>query len=224
MGLLAGLVELVAPTRCAGCDLPGALLCPDCEAHAVRFIADHDCPHCAAPFGAFVCTECWQTSFAFEQAVALGELAHPLARAVVLHKDAGERRLGGTLGGLLGAKVAARWEDWPDAVTWIPPTRAAAARRGFDHGQALALPVAERCKVPATAMLARATAKDQRALGRQQRVLNAQGTFAVSAPPVPHVLIVDDVLTTGATLDAAAAALLAAGAEAVRVAVVARAW
>ncbi|HET6352125.1 MAG TPA: phosphoribosyltransferase family protein [Coriobacteriia bacterium] len=224
MGLLAGLAELIAPTRCAGCDLPGALICDDCHDHAARFARAESCPRCGAPFGAFVCTECWERSFAFEAAVALGELAPPLSRAVVLHKDAGERRLGDALGRLLGQEVSACWPQWADAVTWIPPTHAALTRRGFDHGLALASPVGAALGVTVKPLLTRAAAKDQRALGRDARAANAAGTFGSLETPPSRVLIVDDVLTTGATLDAAAAALLDAGAEAVRVAVVARSW
>jgi predicted amidophosphoribosyltransferase len=171
-----------------------------------------------------VCTECWNAVFSFERAIALGELGHPLARAVVLHKDAGERRLGGHLGEMLATVVAAQWAGWPDAVTWVPPTSAALARRGFDHARGIAAPLAATLAVPLLPMLVRRAARDQRALGRSARALNAARTFSASGPVPRRVLIVDDVLTTGATLDAASSTLLEAGAGEVRVAVVARSW
>jgi ComF family protein len=220
---LDALLELVAPTRCAGCDLPGALLCDACEAALPRIAAEQACPRCGAPFGCIVCTECWDSEHAFAAAVALGELEPPLARAVVLHKDAGERRLGVLLGSLLAERVAAIWPGWADVVVAVPPTRAAIARRGFDHAAALALPVAERLGVSLEALLTRPSAHDQRALGRDARKRAAAGSFSATDAPA-RVLVVDDVLTTGATLDAASEALLAAGAREVRAAVVARAW
>jgi len=222
--LLEGLAELLAPTRCAGCELPGVLLCPRCEAVAVRFVAEQMCPSCAAPMGALVCTECWERSFAFEQALALGELAIPLARAVVLHKDAGERRLGSCLGTLLAGRVAASWSGWADAVTWVPATSKARQRRGFDHAEGLVAPVAHTLGVPALRLLDRTAARDQRALGRAERAANAAATFFAIGDIDARIIIVDDVFTTGATLDAAASTLLDAGADAVRVAVIARAW
>ncbi len=226
--LAEAFAELIAPTRCAGCDLPGALLCPACDAALPRVDPRFACFRCGAPYGGLVCTECWSTEFAFEGAVALGVLDGPLARAVVLHKDANERRLGGLLGGMLGAVAYGAWPGWPDVVTWVPPTEAALRRRGFDHAAALARPVAAAFDREALALLLRTHARDQRELSRAQRARNAGGTVRLASPDAVlegcRVLVVDDVLTTGATVETCAEALLAAGARAVRVAVVARVW
>lgn len=224
MRVLEGLLELVAPTRCAGCELPGALLCERCDEGLPRIQVPQACPRCGAPWGSLVCTECWSTEYAFEATLSLGELDGTLARAIVLHKDAGERRLGYVLGDMLGRQVAYEWPGWADALTWIPPSRRAVARRGFDHGRALAEPAAAACGTAAREFLVRGRAKDQRRLGREARLVSAGGSFQVIGVPAARVLIVDDVMTTGATLDAAATALLDAGSEAVRAAVVARAW
>ncbi len=226
MGFLAGLAELVFPTRCAGCELPGAVLCDGCLEALPRIEASGRCPRCGAPYGALTCTECWNREWAFSAALALGELEAPLARAVVLHKDAGERRLAVVLGTLLAEQVALTWPDWPQAVTFVPATRAALRRRGFDHGLAIGSALAAELGVPLLSALVRGDARDQRSLGRSARAINAAGTFAAAAgAELPtRLLLTDDVLTTGATLDVAAAVLLEAGAAEVRVAAVARAW
>lgn len=224
MRLLEGLAELIAPTRCAGCERPGALLCEPCTHTMPSIDPTGACPSCGAPFGHLICTECWRTEYAFEAAVCLGELDGALARAIVLHKDAGEQRLGGLLGGLLGEVVAARWPTWADAVTWVPATDAAVRRRGFDHAAAVAGGVARVAGLRCAPLLGRHRARDQRLLGRLQRAANSKGTFFLKGDVPPRVLVVDDVMTTGATLDAAAAALLEGGACAVRAAVVARCW
>jgi ComF family protein len=224
MGLLEALAELVYPTRCAGCELPGAVLCDACRDTLPRVAAAAACPRCGAPYGYLVCTECWSREWAFSAALSLGEFESQLARAVALHKDAGEQRLGPTLGALLAEQIAQRWPGWPESVTFVPATRAALRRRGFDHGRGIAAEVSARLEIPLVEVLARAAAADQRALGRADRARNAAGSFSAAGAPGKRVLLCDDVFTTGATLDAAAEALLRAGAEEVRCATVARAW
>jgi predicted amidophosphoribosyltransferase len=125
---------------------------------------------------------------------------------------------------LLADAVAERWPSWPQAVTFVPATRAALLRRGFDHGRGIASAVAQALGVPLVEAIARAAARDQRALGRLERARNVAGNFSASGELPERILLCDDVFTTGATLDAAASALLDQGVRAVRCATVARAW
>lgn len=224
MRLLEDLAELLFPTRCSGCELPGAVLCDACRAALPRIDPAGSCPRCGAPYGYLTCTECWNREWSFSAALALGEFERPLSRAVVLHKDAGERRLAAVLGTLLAEQIAAEWSGWPEVVTFVPATRSAMRRRGFDHGRAIARVIAAELGVPLAEMLARSEARDQRRLGRVARSANVAGSFSAVGEVCGRVVLTDDVFTTGATLDAAASALLGAGAEEVRVAAVARTW
>ncbi len=222
--MLEGLLELLFPTRCAGCDLPGALLCDGCRGRLRTIEPATACPRCGAPGGAARCSECAGASFAFAAARCAGTFEPPLSRLVVLHKDGGERRLGRVLAAVLAGTLE-EWLTWPDAVLGVPATPAALARRGFDHGSALASAVADLGGVPYTRVLACGARRDQRGLGREARAANVGAALRIrEGAVVPgRILLVDDVLTTGATLDAASRALLAAGAREVRVAAVARA-
>ena len=227
MGLLAtlaeGFLEMVYPTRCAGCDLPGSTLCDTCRDGLPLIDPETACPVCGAPFGRLVCTECWDRELAFSAGASVGALAHPLSRVVTLYKDGGERRLASELARLLVAAIEP-WGEWAEVVTYVPATIRAQRRRGFDHAEEISAALAAEIGVAHVALLVRRRALDQRALGRAQRFANAQDTFEVVEAAIGNVLLVDDVLTTGATLDAAARALLVAGAAEVRVATVARAW
>ena len=79
--------------------------------------------------------------------------------------------------------------------------------------------------LPLDDVLARPRARDQRLLGREQRRANAEGTVRVLADVSGlSLLLVDDVATTGASLRACAAALLARGAESVTACALARTW
>ncbi|MBS3957679.1 MAG: ComF family protein [Clostridiales bacterium] len=225
MGLLEGLLELLCPTRCAGCDMPGQVLCGSCHAALPQIERASACVRCGAPFGHLVCTECWHRELAFSASVCFGSLEHPLARCMTLYKDAGERRLGRVLGEALAADLSV-WSGWPDAVVPVPASPHALRTRGFDHTYMLAERVARELDTVAIRALSVRPARDQRRLGRVERAQNVAGAFTVM--PGVHVpakvLLVDDVMTTGATLDTAAGALLAAGADEVRVGAVARAW
>jgi ComF family protein len=174
------------------------------------------------------CAECAGVDFAFEAARAVGPLRRPLSKAITVFKDGGERRLARGLADLL-ATSAGDWSDWADALAFVPASRQAVLRRGFDHAETLAGQLADMLDVPVVRLLGRPQASDQRGLGRAERVENAAEAFEM-APAITkgerevpsHVLIVDDVLTTGATLSGAAAALREAGADQVRAVVLAR--
>jgi len=226
--------ELIAPTRCAGCERQGVLLCPDCRARLSRdYLTQQACSKCAGPYGALTCTECWEVEYSFEAALALGILDGPLARAVVLMKDANERRLAETLGEVLADSIRAHWNGWLSGavITWVPATKEAIRRRGYDHGELLARAVASHLSVSALPLLARLPkhqARDQRGLSRNERfegskqfTYNTQQNLAQSPN---KVLVIDDVFTTGATAEAAVLALLHAETQQTRIATLGRAW
>jgi predicted amidophosphoribosyltransferase len=220
--------ELIAPTRCAGCERQGVLLCPSClESFQDHYVSWQSCPRCAGPFGALSCTECWEVNYSFSAALALGILDGALARSIVLYKDANERRLASTFGGLLAQEIQCNWGQWADVVCWVPSTKTALRRRGFDHAELLAKSVATSLNLPARPLLLRSKHRsqhDQRGLSRAQRKSVALQLHCTQRVPSCKVLLIDDVFTTGATAEAASTALLSAGAQELRVAVLGRAW
>jgi predicted amidophosphoribosyltransferase len=220
----AALADLLWPPRCAGCDMPGVLLCPRCRS-ALPLIAQQEaCPSCGAPDGSHGCAECGRTSFAFTAARCAGVLEWPLSRLVTLHKDAGELRLTPMLASL-AAEAAGEWAAWAQAAAFVPAAPGALLRRGFDHGALLSAAFSDAAAVPSIDVIEARPRRDQRGLTREARRENARASLrplpAVSAPH--RVLLLDDVFTTGATLDAATLALMEAGASEVRVVAIARA-
>lgn len=223
-GLIAGLADILMPERCAGCDLPGTLLCHRCRSELPLILRDGACPRCGAPDGVYGCAECGRIEVSFTGARAAGVFEWPLSRVITLHKDAGELRLTRVMGEL-AVEAAGDWLLWADAIAPVPTSPGAFARRGFDHGERLAAEISNLAAVPALDVLRARPRRDQRHLSREARVLNASASVrclrGVALPQ--RILLTDDVLTTCATAHAAASALLAAGASEVRVLAVARA-
>jgi predicted amidophosphoribosyltransferase len=216
--------DLLWPPRCAGCDLPGSMLCDRCRDRLPLIGRASACPRCGAPDGAHGCAECGHGTLAFAQGRCAGVFEWPLDRMVRLHKDAGELRLTEPLA-RLAVSAAGEWAEWAQVVVPVPASPGALARRGFDHGALLAAAFAYLTGMPALEALRARPRRDQRALGRERRAANARASIVPVpgvAPPA-RVLVIDDVFTTGATLDAAALALESAGAREVRVLAVARA-
>lgn len=215
------IAETLWPTRCVICDQPGMLVCDTCRQHLPVIDQWKACPVCGAPLGRVQCCECNDVrlnAFGFSRLPVEGirstyAFTDAVGSIVRVWKDGGEQRLGSWMAAMMVPHVEPSWLKCTPTVTSIPATKAALARRGFDHGYALAREVALRLDLPCMHLLLQPHAQDQRELGRQGRVSNIQGAFA----PVPHcmmpeaVIIVDDVCTTGSTLYGAARALKASG-------------
>lgn len=151
----------------------------------------------------------------------------PVRAAIHAHKYRGERRLAGPL----GQALADRWRRvgaGGEMLVHVPVHASRLRERGFDQAQDLARVCGRELGLPATAALERAErTAAMHALGRTERAANVGGAFRVrpgSERSVAgrHVVLVDDVLTTGATMAGCAAALRSAGARAVAGLAVAR--
>jgi predicted amidophosphoribosyltransferase len=146
----------------------------------------------------------------------------PVRRAVHRLKFSGWRPVADAL----AEAMAVSWADAPfraDAVTWVPLSRTRRAARGYDQARALAQALAPRLDLPCIGLLRRlGDPGPQARRGGSARREAMRGIFEAAGACPPSVLLVDDVLTTGATAGACAEALLAAGAGSVALVTAAR--
>ncbi|HET6878388.1 MAG TPA: phosphoribosyltransferase family protein [Jatrophihabitans sp.] len=199
MVAIAGdVLDLVLPRRCVGCGARAAALCRRCGAsHGIQRI-DHGT--------VLVCAAAAYTG--------------GVQKALIRYKERGRRDLAGPLAALLARAVrevlsatGADGELRP-VLVGIPSTRAAAAARGGDHVARLARRAAVRCGVPLAARTLELTREklDSAGLSIADRAGNVCGALR-AGPPSPRraAVLVDDIVTTGATLREAARALQSAG-------------
>ncbi len=218
-------LETLWPTRCALCDVPGELICKDCRSVLAFIDANDACPRCGAPFGCRQCTECNDTMLtaAGREGLPVTAMASVLLadegarRIVTTYKDGNERRLAPEMAQLMAPFIPPEWSQ--AHLTYIPATKAALRKRGFDHAELLTRELANLTGMAGSALLDRPKSADQRRFDRRGRQRNMDGCLSVRprASVPTNVLLIDDVCTTGATVFAAADRLLEAGAHQVYV-------
>jgi ComF family protein len=205
---------VLAPPVCSLCAGPGRTPCAQTAALDL-------CEHCIAALPA----SAERAPLAGGPVWALGAYDYPTDHMLRALKFRGERVYGRVLGTLLGELRASDARPLPQLVIPVPLHRRRYAERGFNQAAELAryaagalrLPMSERVLQRPHATLV------QSDLPAAARHRNVRGAFEVVRRPVPlHVALVDDVLTTGSTLNEAARVLQMAGAASIEIWVVAR--
>jgi predicted amidophosphoribosyltransferase len=215
------MLDLLLPQRCVVCSRGGTQLCELCL-DALPRVSAPLCERCGAPTAWAVrrCRDCAGRRLAFASARAAVVYDDRVRALVAAWKERGLRRLVETTAELV-AEIVPR----PDAaaVTFVPPDPDRRLRRGDEPPRRLAELLAHRWQLDVHALVQRTrTVKPQRGLTRAERRSNVAGAFAARGRARANVVLIDDVYTSGATANAAASALRAAGARRVDVVTFAR--
>lgn len=225
-----------------GCDCPlcgarvaGARLCAGCQADILAGPAGASarCPRCALRLqgGGQHCAACLAQPQAFSRTIAAFDYAPPGDALVLMLKTQLRLSMAPVLARLMAQalrEAAAQPGAYlpPDLLLVpIPASRASLCQRGMNPAAEIARSLAAELALPAPRLLLarRRETPRQATLGRRARQRGAVGLFVCTGPiRGRHVAVVDDVMTTGSTVGAAATALIAAGAASVTVLVAAR--
>ena len=215
------LLSFIAPHTCLQCGVEGSLWCDACRRTAP--LAAERCYRCHrySPAGR-TCTACRRKSPLYSVRAATRYEGH--AKRLVWRLKFVRARAGAYDAGEL---IVSRFALPDGAVmTPVPAVTGHVRRRGYDQSVLIARQIARRSGVPYAPLLLRHGQRQQRSAPRSQRLTQLADAFQ----PVryeriqgAHVVLVDDVITTGATLEAAARALRAAGAKRVSAVIFAQA-
>jgi predicted amidophosphoribosyltransferase len=212
--VLATLIALIAPPRCPACAAPvpaGRRLCGPCQA-ALPWLGAGTCPRCAlpAPCG----PPCPARRAAF--CAAWSPVAHEGPARALVHalKFRGRTAAADVMAAQIVANAPAGLLAGPALLVPAPTHPARRRERGFDQAQAIARRLGRRASLPVACVLARGgPVTTQVGSGRSARAASVTHSLRAAREVSGRVILVDDVHTTGATLDACARALRGAGAR-----------
>lgn len=226
-GIVTGRARWLLPPRCLVCAEPGFDLCPACQDTLPwNPVA---CARCALPLPqpAPHCGACQTAPPPQQASLAILRYESPLDRLLPRFKFHGGLAEGRLLAQLLSMRLPAPPTEGLDLLLPMPLHRGRLGARGYNQALELARPLSRAWRIalkPDALQRVRAT-PPQSELDADARRRNVRGAFLASEDAVRdrRVLLVDDVITTGATVREAAATLLRAGAGEVHVLALARA-
>jgi ComF family protein len=215
MNVLERIVALYATHVCLGCGSEGSVLCIECVA-SLPF-SEECCYRCRIPSRlGRTCRTCRAESVlvSVNSAVPYAGLAKDMLWSLKFERaQAAASLIASRMAELYGAAVPA------DAlIVPVPTARKRVRARGYDQAVLIARAFARQTGCIYAPLLVRLGSQEQKGAGRQQRHDQLQGAFRIKRPERVQgcrIMLVDDVLTTGATFEEAAAVMQAAGAKAV---------
>jgi len=221
--LLESAIGLAFPDACLLCSAPGTTLCAACRRDAIA--CGPGCRLCAAPLPAasrgVVCGRCLRHRPAFDATVAAALFRPPYDQLVRGLKYGAQLHHAPTLAALLARRVrgCSGERGIADVLLPVPLSRERLAQRGFNQSIEIARPLARALGLPldTTTVLRLHDTAPQASLRFEARRTNMRGAFVIALGREDglrgrRVALVDDVMTTGATLDALARVVKRAGA------------
>jgi competence protein ComFC len=211
-------MDFLFPPSCAGCDAFSYRFCPSCYQDIIPPQAKDCCPKCGNTLVEDQCQFCLTNHFVLDSIRSLGIYRTSLRRAILqlkFHRDLG---LGDEFApSLKQLLLTTHWAV--DLIIPVPISPTRRLERGYNQADILAFPLALSTGINYVPKALKKTKEIQSQIGLSysERLLNIQDAFIAEPSIVRNkgIVIVDDVITTGATINSCARALLTAGAKCV---------
>lgn len=213
------LADIIFPIECVGCGKANEFLCSSC-ASKIKTIPVQTCHYCRKPqaFGK-TCDQCANKN-RLDGLFILGPYDQPILKeAIHAWKHEGVREIGNILGLRLADRLAHSFFRENSIITHIPLRKPRQFDRGFNQSEQLAHILAVEYKIPTKSLLIKIKdTEPQSSLNREKRLLNIRGVFTLAKDAKlnnENIILIDDITTTGATLEEARLTLKKAGAKSV---------
>lgn len=220
--MLDSVIGIIAPHLCVSCGAEGALLCAWCKPDALVSLPDR-CYRCnAVSRDSAVCQKCRKTSPLTH--VWIRTNYKDTAKEVIYRlKFARAKAAANVIAECMEEQIPYLPTD--TVITYVPTATSRVRLRGYDQSRLIARAIAKRRGLKCSALLMRVGQTRQVGSDRKHRIMQATKNYQLrkNKPlPIKHVLIIDDILTTGASLESAAKLLKQAGVKRVSAAVFAK--
>ena len=212
-------IRILVPCNCVVCSFPVSgpvSLCDHCERELPKL--EHACLRCSIPLvaaaDAGICGKCLLRPPLYDRCISLFHYTQPISGMIGEFKFHASFAAGRILGCLLAERFDTYYRTncngrFPDLLLPIPLHPRRLRRRGFDQCLLLAREIEKKSKIAVAAKLLRKTrdTQPQSALTARERKTNLGRSFALDSPidaTIRHIALIEDVVTTGATIDAIA--------------------
>lgn len=217
------LVELLFPRRCPICDKPvdkmGHYICKKCREH-IRYVKSPFCLKCGKELkqtGKEFCEDCQNSAHLFDRGLAVYEY-DSIKEAVYRFKYAGRREYAEFFGKQTAEVLGGKIKEWkPDMIVPVPLHKDREKKRGYNQAALLGKELSKQLNIPMREEVIyrnRATVP-QKELKGNERKNNLKNAFKIGQYDVKlkTIIVVDDIYTTGTTMDEMARCLKGAGAK-----------
>ena len=214
------ILDILCPARCPIChDIApkGKKICPDCR-KKLPYIETKRCLKCGKPIEdeRVFCRDCLKICHNYDEGIGIFRYEEVMRESMSYFKYKGRKEYGHVFGELAAAASADRLEKWcADVCVPVPIHKSKLVQRGYNQAEVLAEAYSEKTGLPVlkNALVRPNKTRAMKELNAEERAANLRGAIYPGASVPPAVLVIDDIYTTGATIDACAHALRQAGAS-----------